>query len=378
MLRVGAAMLLCLAATSAPSQDENSPLARLKALKAERLSAAPQAAASTTPAKTVFVNCAKRGSISAALARNTGPLVIEVRGICQENVRIERSDVTLHGLDPANDGIRGVATDPLPPAAIEVNHASRIRLENISVTDSPTRGILARWSEMAMLNCRVERNALRGASIAFSSYMTGTEVVASQNGWSGNGSGIGSSEGSVVECLGCQLIDNFMAARSSYGGFITLWDSVVSGGRGITAAGGGAYVDLDCSAQETSYPCSLNVTGTAVSAGNWGSAALVDVGPFTGRVLAMSGNVVLAGAQQVSTDTQFAPNFLSESSTLSVWALSTASQLRDTLLNNFSHATLSDRTSLVGELTCYGGADVWSDTPYPGQVSGCEHVPTLP
>jgi hypothetical protein len=364
MLRVGAALLLCLAATSATSQEETSPLARLEALKAERLSTVPQATVSTTPAKSVVVNCAKGDSISAALAKNTGPLVIEVRGICQENVWIERSDVTLHGLDPASDGIRGVA----PPAAIEINYARRVKLVNISVTDSPLRGIVARYSDVAIGNCWVIRNVGTGV-LGVNAFVSGSELLASNNG----GDGIRSDFAGYFVCEGCRLTDNgAFAARSREGGVMDIYDSVISGNSGV-GAGLGGRVDVTCSGLETSYPCSLEASGNAASA--WvGSLARLWVPRFTGVIGATDNSEVqIWGGEQ--TTSNGAVNWVGGRLTTGPWGAANT-RLGTTNLFAFSRGVLYG-TELLGTLTCDSGADAWSDTLYPAsKVSGCAHVLT--
>ena len=75
----------------------------------------------------MVVNCANGDSLQAAIDRESGPVTIEVRGICAENVLIARKQVTLHGLDPALDGIQGVAADPAPLGALVVFYSDDTR-----------------------------------------------------------------------------------------------------------------------------------------------------------------------------------------------------------------------------------------------------------
>ncbi len=382
MLRVGAALLLCLAATHVTSQDASSPLAHLKALRAERLSALPQAAVSTTPAKIVYVYCAKGGSISAALAKNIGPLVIEVRGICAENVRIERGDVTLHGLDPASDGIRGVVTDPQPFAAVELHYANRTRIENIAIVDSPSGGLLATsFTDVVMQNCRIEGNSKSGV------YATGPSVIQMNGSVVSRNSffGLSAFGGGYLSCVGCVVEDNarFAARCDGAASSLVLGDSIVSGTGGVFVSGcKDAYVD--CVNYGTGHPCRLSVrpgTGSAK-----GQAVLVGSGevyllgvPLTGFLAAFYGSTVYLDTVQ-QTETTRANSFDSGSTlvtSVSWWPDAPESALLDTNVGVFSHAVLEAGTRLDGTLTCHSGGDAWADASVntTGKVSGCEHVP---
>jgi len=353
-------------------QDEGMARPRL-----ERIVPPSAAGAATTAAKTVLVDCAKGGSISAALAKNTGPLVIEVRGICRENVRIERDDLTIRGANPASDGIRGVTADPQTAAALELYYANRTRLENFSVSDSPGAGVGAWWSQLVMLNCRIERNGYTGIIISATSALTGKELVVSSN-WRG----ISCQRGGWVQCTGCTLEGNAnWAATSLLGGDMTLLDTVVSGGRGIWARDAGSYVDVDCGSVVSSYPCSIHVSGDAASAGSGGIAYLYVVGQFTGRVQAANGGRVYVYEGQQNPGT-YLPNNIWNSGWLETGiALSggSATTLGRTILWNFAHAILENATQLLDTLECETGSDAWSDTPYPkAQVLNCVNVPTIP
>jgi hypothetical protein len=388
ILLVVGVLLVCSTAMPAAGQDEGTPVLRVRALKAERLAALPQAAAAAKGPKTVVVDCTKKNSsISDALAKNTGPLVIEIHGICKENVLVERNDLTLRGVDPASDGIQGVIADP-QPAALVIAYANRILLENMFVADSPGTGVTARYSIVDMRNCRIANNGGNGLQISASSGLTGTELVVSNNA----GIGINSQRGGYVTCLGCRLEGNRTAASVRLGGFMTLLDTVVSGGTdgtvyaGITATDGGSYIDLDCvNGDSTTYPfCSVNVTGSAAYAYGGGQAHLIGVGPFTGRLWARDGGWVgVYGGQQTLPGTSI--NRIGESSRLTTGGTPAANgnpgltKLGTTQLEIFSRASLYDATELLTTLTCTSGSDAWSDIPYlAAQVIGCTNVPKKP
>ena len=375
LLAVGI-LLICSAATPAAGQDERTPASRLRALKAERVAARPQAASAAVPGKTVAVNCTKGETISAALVKNTGPLVIELRGTCRENVLIERSDVTLRGADPASDGIQGVTSVPQPDAALAIYHANRIRLENLFVADSPGAGMGAWYSMLQMVNCRIARNGGTGIHISLSS-LDGTELVVSQN----SGPGINSQRVGRVICLGCRLVDNAPAATVHTGGFMTLWDTEVSGNQGIHAIDAGSYIDVDCFTTVSNYPCSVNVQRNAIQAFGGGQAAVWGVGAFNGAVSAADGGLVgVYSSQQTLPVGRI--NQIGDFARITTGKVDVgepAAVLGTTHLGLFARGVLYDATELPGNFTCDSTADAWSDVPYPAdKVGTCKNVPTTP
>ena len=67
------------------------------------------AAAQTTV--TVKVDCTKGGSINKALDQNKNArsLILEIGGMCTENVIVTRDRVTLRGINPSIDGIQAAS-----------------------------------------------------------------------------------------------------------------------------------------------------------------------------------------------------------------------------------------------------------------------------
>ena len=87
-------------------------------------------AGSAPGVKTIRVDCNRGDSINQALADKADGLIIEIQGTCQEDVVVARDDVTLLGL----------GSDPTVIAqannAIWIDRASRVTLENLTVTGS--------------------------------------------------------------------------------------------------------------------------------------------------------------------------------------------------------------------------------------------------
>jgi len=73
------------------------------------LTIGPLTARADDKIKTVEVDCTKGKTIGKALERDNEdrPLVVVVQGICNENVVIDRDDVTLQG-DSSSDGVTGL------------------------------------------------------------------------------------------------------------------------------------------------------------------------------------------------------------------------------------------------------------------------------
>ena len=104
--------------TSDDSGGQAAIRARLASMKASRLADLRTARASATLSRTIRVDCTKGQSIQAAIDKNAGSIIVEIRGICSENVLIDGREVTLRGSDPTVDGIRGVAMTGATLAAV--------------------------------------------------------------------------------------------------------------------------------------------------------------------------------------------------------------------------------------------------------------------
>ena len=351
--------------------------------------------------RTVRVNCDKGGSIQAALDKAQGPLVIEVRGLCHETVAVTHDDVTLRGEDPERDGIRGVAADPLPDAALQIWYAQRVHLENLSISDSPNIGVGAWYSTVYMERCHLKANVSYGLHVSAMSAVLGTELEISNNA----NVGLNVQRSSTSTCLGCRLEANgSWAAWARMGGIVGLSDSVVSGGPlssswgsggGLVATAGGSAT-LDCATEDTSYPCSLTASdpGTgppwswAVNAVDSGTVTLRGVSPFQGAIHADRGNVQLYGSRQAWTGMR---NHLGNFATMTTGGDSDVGPTELTMpteVTEFARLVLREGTVVFPQpdgynlvLRCLGGGDAYADpgvivpAPVGGQVMGCAHLP---
>jgi hypothetical protein len=371
-----------------PGLAAGSALERARALKAERAAAAAGgAAAVAASARTVAVDCTRGRSIQRAIDHNDPPLIVEIHGVCQENVRIERKQVTLRGADPTTDGIQGVAADPPAPAALAIFYADGVAIENLSISDGPGVGVGMWFSHVTMVNVRVEGNASAGLNASSASFLDALEVTVSDNG----AQGLNAQRGAIVFCTGCVFADNAgFAATARLAGILTLLDGTVSGGRGLSSTFN-SYADIDCvSSTATSYPCSLDVTAIAAVAGSDATAALFGAGDFSGQLLAVErGDLYLFGARQLATGTTpgGAPrvNGLGQFSTLFAEPfvdedeVAHESRLKgQTNVTGFSRALLTGETVVDGTLTCSSAGDAWADPGVTvtagGGIADCEHA----
>src|SRR5687767_1580107 len=85
---------------------------------------------------TVKVQCGQGFSITQALEQhpNAQRLIIEIEGMCDENVIVRRDRVTLRGSNSANDGIRAVLNTEQSDAALWVRGAHLVTVENLKLT----------------------------------------------------------------------------------------------------------------------------------------------------------------------------------------------------------------------------------------------------
>jgi hypothetical protein len=336
------------------------------------------APASTANARTVAVDCTMGQTIQAAINREDGPLVIDVHGICNENVNVMRKDVTLRGSDPVTDGIQGVVAVP-QLAALRFRYVDAGRVENLSISNGPGIGIAAVFSHLTVVNCRVTGNGGLGMGLAEGTFVDATGVTVSQNQ-----AGANVQRGAIFFCRECDFQNNGgFAVVATFGGFLSLHDSVVTGQRGLSSSFA-AYADIDCLTTTSSHPCSLQVTGQAARAGAGGTVALYGAGDFTGQLQAVDrGTVQLIGARQLATGQPGqgpTANQVDEFGTLSAGTDDVLqSQLFGTTnVSGFGRVLLRDATTLSGSIQCDSAGDAWLDPTVvaaPGSVTGCEHGP---
>jgi len=161
------------------------------------------------------VDCAAGGTVGAALAEaqtHPGPVNITISGVCEENVGINRDDVSLSGL-VRSDGIRAASA----ASTVHVNEARNVRFENMTISGG-TAGIEAWGSSFTADHVTVRDTTIWGI-------------------W-GTGSTLGINNSSIV--------DNSGFGVTARGGFISIRSSSLSGnGTGLNSEDGGTIEGFD-------------------------------------------------------------------------------------------------------------------------------------
>jgi hypothetical protein len=294
----------------------------------------------------------KHDSINDALEKKADELIIEVSGLCQEDVAIRRDNVTLLGSDPSQDGIEAVE-GVFGIYALHLRDAYMVRIENLKITNAEvglrTDGSKHVW----VVNCLLQGNGIAGAQVFDASSVEMEGAVISDNGSTAERTGVGLRvDDSFVRCTNCTIQDNGRwQVFNNHSGEARLEGSQVSGWRGVLG-----------------YPASLTIgINSTVTADQWALVSTeADVtwqtGEIVGSMLAGYGGVIdLYGATQTS---QSIANFVSEDSLL-------VAQGRDgtpttlvgmTILENMSSGVFYGDGASNGGVTldgldCQSGAD---------------------
>jgi len=206
MFGLSACLLLCPAATVAAYGDDDDDDKQPKV-------------------RTVRVDCSTGHSINKAFNRhkNADALIIEIDGICDENVLVQRDNVTLSGINPdeygePTDGIQAVSTDPdAPPnfgATLLIRDVLNVTVENLKLTggavglrivDSGSGPLL----RIFVKNCSLEENTNRGLTLARTVAQFEHTVIAE------NSQGAIATNRSNFFCEHC-LIEGTLLGTSSY------------------------------------------------------------------------------------------------------------------------------------------------------------------
>jgi hypothetical protein len=358
-------VLLLLCASSVSAADRND----IRELKEHALRVVPHA--QTAAPKTIDVDCTKGQKIQEAVDKNAAPLDIAVHGVCAESVQVNGKDINLHGTDPLTDRVEGGSGSGL----ILININSAI-VSNLGFTNSSLAGVAVFTSAVEMTNCRMSGN-FNGIAVRDDSTFVGHGLTIASNT-----RGITADNARFAGCIGCRAENNTSwAAVSARGSVVSYLDSEVIGTRGLLASGGG-YADIDCITENTTHPCSMQVTtnGLAAAATAGGSTTLYGSGDFTGRVTANDrGSLVLYGARQTASGTNSLDGFATLDVQENVDVIpSEPSQLRGVQVNSFSRVLIREGTTLAANIQCTAAGDAWVDpatTVSPGvTVTGCDHA----
>jgi hypothetical protein len=340
--------------------------------------AAPtQSVVAWAPITTEKVNCDKGESINKALAKNLGaaPLVVEVSGMCRENVVVTRDRVTLRGTDPSADGIEAVGNVEQTDAALWVRGAQLVTVENLKLTGG-FAGLLATGvsvPHLRLLNCRLEGNAQWGAQLELALLVAEDTAFGPNERFS-----VGVFAGSRFECHDCTLTlpptstvrDNLFVLSGSQA---ILFDSALVNG-GVNS--GNSAVNFTDSSIEAFPGASAVLAG---GSSNVGLARTQVEGPmrfFGGTTAGLFGVTQTHGSSSGPV-----PNSADDAAFVRIGnaaaacpappcapAPSTPSNVLGFNLSNFSNASLINPSQVTGNFNCNLGAN--AVCPTPSNVSG--------
>lgn len=195
--------------------------------------------------KTVKVDCNKNQTIQKALETKADELIIEIEGLCVEDVEIHRARVTLLGQDPAVDGIRATAgSDDPRQSALHIRNARRVRLENLRFEGSSWNGVRVTnsFDGIDFVNVVLTDNTVRGLTLIDSTAtMIDSSITGNGDPVVGSGSGAYSFGSSIFVCERCTILDNPSATQGTAlivdQGEATVRESTVGGRTGIRTVG---------------------------------------------------------------------------------------------------------------------------------------------
>ena len=330
---------------------------------------------------TVTVDCTKGETINAALTKNPGVrnLTVEITGMCIENVVVTRDHVTLHGTDPANDGIQAEFSDEISDVALWVRGAELVTVENLKLTGGFS-GLLASNTGLTnthLINCRLENNAAYGVQIE------NALVQADDTTFSTNGNvNAGIFAGSRLQCTNCTLADPVGTGPL---GTIRVNAFVFTANRLLlmksTLTNGGITSDdslvLVTDSTITGVP---PVGANTIFAFGSSSIALTRVTVNGGMQFNQGANVQLLGVTQTST----LNNQMDDSAYVRIGDASPAaggppsipSIVKGFAIRNFARVTLLQTSRVTGNFVCSQGADAFCTTPT--NISGTSNCGQCP
>ncbi len=325
------------------------------------------AAAQGPGLKTFTVDCAAGDSINQVLARNAGALIVNVVGLCVEDVVIQRDRVTLRGADPAADGIQAATLTDRFGAALLIRRARYVRVENLTLSGARRAGLRIEDSrrEIEIVNCRIENNQEFGIVMAAASAV-GTDLVVTGNGFVG----VGISEAALLQCDNCTIADNPGPGQGT--GLMSVLASQLRLNGGLVSARLPVWVRSSAFGILTD----TTVVGRIALRADQSGDITFNRGTVDGS-LSLSGDsqITLLSAQQISNPTGFntaTGGSLLTVGTLGGWAPATV--VGTTYFEEFSHGVFRRGTS-VGALTCVSGADAQCEGSVARAASSCSSCP---
>jgi hypothetical protein len=351
-------------------------------LKATGAGRAADAAVQAEPAagpKIVEVDCGKGKKISGALKDKPDELVIRIKGVCHEDVVIDRGSVTLIS-DPESvpypAEIHGVGVDDAlgsTQAVVKIVAARRVRLENLLITAGSRFGVWVNESlGVELVGVTVSGSGRDGVqSVDTSNVFLSDSTIRDSGRYN-----LASFDAELTLCTRCTLLDGGVGQALVIGGRLTLSDSLLAGdGSGVEAfAGSSAWVNASSVTAGTwAFVAQENSSVVVARAGS------VPPPTFAGSIFAaLGGDVVLDGVEQCPSSSAGCSSSGAGGASSLGWdgrlLVVNGSRLSGPVDAAWlSQVTLTDGAALESDLTCSGGADAFCDDPslVAGTVTGC-------
>ncbi|MDA2932824.1 hypothetical protein MYX82_00620 [Acidobacteria bacterium AH-259-D05] len=175
--------------------------------------------------KTVTVDCAAGERIDHALIVSAKELIVEITGVCNEDVVVRRDNVTLRGSNPATDGIRAVTSEGPFGTALSIRDARNVAVESLEITGGWLGIVVTKSTLVSVSNCLVRGNGFVGMFVRQSRLVSVTDTVFTEDRF-GLSVGLGTRlfcTRCILSCAGCT------ALIASQGSFATIRNSELEG-----------------------------------------------------------------------------------------------------------------------------------------------------
>lgn len=329
------------------------------------------------------VNCTKGDSITKALDEHRGDrLVVEIAGMCHENVILTRDGVTLRGTNPATDGIAAIRNSEQTDAALWARGAQLFTIQNLRLTGG-FAGLLA--TDVDVVFPRIINSRLDG-NVQWSVLLEASVIEVEDSTLGPNDVFVvGAFGGSSFRCTSCTVTKGTSVIRqetmfAGTGSQILLSDtSVIGGGLNITNSSATIF---DSSLQAFAASTASSIAGIGAS------VIQLTRTQVEGQMRFVQGaNASLLGVTQTSgLSTGPTPNVADDASFVKVANASPgvpptgpptiASTVLGFNLSNFSNASLLQTSQVSGNLSCALGANAVCTTP--ANVSGTSNCNLCP
>jgi len=296
---------------------------------------------------TVAVNCNLGERITDALVVPAVALTIEISGICEEDVHVLRSNVTLRGTDPSMDGIRPALDDVLNQA-LNLFGVNTILIENLKITGG-RMGIGINYSfGVTLRNCLIEENDFAGVIAGTASGSIVLEDTVIRN----NGTrGIWVTNGSNLICRRCTIENHSTAIKLSNSSKMFFIGSTAQNAfRGVDVSGGSHFA--------TFAPKSAIDGNRAIQLNDHASARIQAGDTLNGEIRISGHSVAILRNSTQSNASLF--NYVDSGSSLAARGTSLEG---DIFVSEFADVTLHFGSTISGGLYCRLGADAACDDP---------------